>query len=332
MAKRIYGKTPKLFGLSVLHPLNLVLIVNVSVWILLLLEGGRGVINYYFGLNPSLVIERKMFWQVFTYGFLHNVSGDFLMKFFHIGMNMLGLYTLGFWICRYMNEWKFLALYLIAQLGGGICVVLFAYSGHFLGIVAPDSVWDSYRTITIGASGGVFGVLAVFGLMFPEAKFAFPPVKAKNAAWVLIGFGYLFDMISYLSIVGHWSIQFAPFPVSNSGHLGGAVFGISAFYVLFDRKASLPKPHFIRQEEDRPKEVRKKLEDPFEEQIRKNRDLLGILRETKDKSEQEKILSKLQAKDTNLCPPPTFNTEDPFCLRCDWLPNCALRKLKEESR
>ncbi|TGL64063.1 rhomboid family intramembrane serine protease [Leptospira sarikeiensis] len=335
MAKRNPTSGPKLFGFSLIHPLNLVLFFNIFVWALLLMEGGKGILTHFFGLNPSLVIEKKMYWQVFTYGFLHVVGGDFFSSLIHIGMNMFGLFTVGFWLCRYIGGWKFLCVYLLSQLGGGLFVLSFSYIGWKTGFIPENSIWDSYHSATIGASGGVFGVLAAFSLMFPEARFVFPPVRAKFAPWVLIGFGFSLDayyLFQYHSsgVMSHGFFG----AMSNSGHLGGAVFGLLSLLGLqrFGRKTRTPV--FVRRWE-KPQEnqerviVRAKISgDPFEAQVRKNRDLLSQLYGISETNEKEKLLLPLQAENTNLCPPADYNPEDLFCLRCEWLQNCELRKLK----
>ncbi|EQA37289.1 peptidase, S54 family [Leptospira inadai serovar Lyme str. 10] len=332
MAKRNYGSSLKLFGFSVFHPLNILLFTNFAVWGLLMLEGGGGILTYYFGLNPSLVVEKGMVWQIFTYGFLHVVGEGLFMPFLHIGMNMFGLYTLGFWICRYMNEWKFFAIYLLSQLGGGIFVVVFAFVGLKTGLVPEYSSWDSYHTSTIGASGGVFGILAIFGILFPEARFAFPPVRAKYAPWVLIGVGFAYDLFTLLQYYRSEDHQTSFFGMmSNSGHLGGAVFGLLALKFFSQWGKPVKSPVFL-------KRIRKEaspnasipMEDFFQVQIRKNTNLLSKLHSISSVEEREKVLEPMQAMNANLCPPSSYDSEDPFCLRCEWLQNCELRRLRKK--
>ncbi len=333
MAKRNPTAGPKLFGFSIFHPLNLVLFFNVFIWALLMLEGGRGVLTYYFGLNPSFVVEKGMYWQVFTYGFLHVVGDDLFSSLIHIGMNMFGLYTVGFWICRYLGSQKFLSIYLLSQLGGGLFVLIFSYIGLRSGLVPAYSIWDSYHSSTIGASGGVFGVLAAFSLMFPDARFAFPPVRARYAPWLLIGFGFAYDGYSLLQYYKGTSSQSFFGMMSNSGHLGGAVFGWVSLLWIRKIWGVTKAPIFIRRKEHREKSEKPEKSDPnvdiFETQIRKNRELLGVLYGLSDSVAKEKFLLPLQAEDTNLCPPADYNSEDMFCQRCEWLQNCELRKLRQ---
>ncbi|PJZ65792.1 rhomboid family intramembrane serine protease [Leptospira wolffii] len=331
MAKRNPAAGPKLFGFSIVHPLNLILFTNILVWVLLMLEGGKGVLTYYFGLNPSLVLEKGMYWQVFTYGFLHAVGEDLFSSLLHIGMNMFGLYTVGFWVCRYIGAAKFLAIYLLSQLGGGLFVLSFSYIGIQSGLVPAYSIWDSYHSSTIGASGAVFGVLAAFSILFPDAQFAFPPVRAKYAPWLLVAVGFSFDGYSLLQF--HKSganVQSFFGMMSNSGHLGGAVFGWIALLGIRKFWGEDKPPLFIQRKTQKRENLKEKDpdEDPFEAQIRKNRELLSRLHGLSEQEEKEKILLPMQSKDANLCPPHDYNPQDMFCLRCEWLQNCELRKLR----
>lgn len=334
MAKRNPIAGPKLFGYSVFHPLNLILFFNVFVWLLLMMEGGGGILTYYFGLNPSHVLEKGMYWQVFTYGFLHAVGEDLFSSFFHIGMNMFGLYTVGFWICRYIGPWKFLSIYLLSQLGGGLFVLGFSYYGIHSGFVPANSIWDSYHSSTIGASGGVFGVLAAFSLLFPDAQFAFPPVRAKYAPWLLIGIGFAFDGYSLLQYHKGVTVHSIFGMMSNSGHLGGAVFGFFGLMGIQRIWGEVKIPLLMRRVNRRERTENRSIEgaDPFETQIRKNRELLGHLHSVTSFEEKEKTLLPIQARDTNLCPPNDYNPEDLFCLRCEWLQNCELRKWKQKEQ
>ena len=71
--------------------------------------------------------------------------------------------------------------------------------------------------LTIGASGGVFGILLAFGMLFPNMPlylmFIPVPVKAK---WMVIGYGLIelmFGVSGIMSSVAHFA------------HLGGMLFG-----------------------------------------------------------------------------------------------------------
>ena len=45
----------------------------------------------------------------------------------------------------------------------------------------------------------------------------------------------------------------------------------------------------------------------------------------------EDYLKPFQVQNANICPPTTFHQEDEYCLKCEWLANCLLRKSKNEA-
>ena len=83
--------------------------------------------------------------------------------------------------------------------------------------------------ITIGASGGVFGILLAFGMLFPNLPlylmFIPVPIKAK---WMVIGYGVielLFGITGTMDSVAHFA------------HLGGMLIGL--VILLFWKKKGL---------------------------------------------------------------------------------------------
>ncbi|MGM0680497.1 MAG: rhomboid family intramembrane serine protease, partial [Pseudomonadota bacterium] len=73
---------------------------------------------------------------------------------------------------------------------------------------------------TIGASGGVFGLLLAFGLTFPNERLMllFPPVEI-SARWFVLIYGAI---ELYFGVTGSFA------GVAHFAHLGGMLFG----YVL----------------------------------------------------------------------------------------------------
>jgi membrane associated rhomboid family serine protease len=107
-------------------------------------------------------------WQLVTSAFLHaNVM--------HLGLNMLGLYMFGRDVERALGSRQYLLLYGAA--------VVFAALTQLL-VVSWNSNSEPYPTI--GASGGVFGVLLAFGLMFPRriVVLLLPPIPMP--AWLFV--------------------------------------------------------------------------------------------------------------------------------------------------
>lgn len=312
-------KSFQLFGNPITHPISAILIVNCLIYLFQILGDG-GLLIYLFGLIPKLIVEKGFFWQVFTYGFLHS-PGGFLP--IHLLFNMYAFFMLGTIIQPSIGKIKLVSLYFLSQLGGGLLVFAFASINHyFLG--GNATLLDSWGNPTIGASGAVFGLLAVFGLMFPEMEIflLFIRVQARNAVWISLFIGYGLAL-------------FLGTPISNTGHLGGALTGFLFFYLFLRDKRSefqLPIPKSFRKREARETfqaEQATPIEDVFEKQYKENKNLLMKLN-TMPHGERARFLETIQVESANICPPIAYNTEDPICLRCEWIANCALRKENEK--
>ncbi|GBF42602.1 rhomboid family protein [Leptospira ellinghausenii] len=309
---------PSLFGNPILHPLNVILILNCIIFFLQYFANQQ--LIFRFGLTPDFVLSGEI-WQILTYGFLHEVG----LLPIHLLFNMYAMYMLGSNIIPIIGKTKFIILYFLSQIGAGIFVVSSAYLNVMLG--GGISLLESMTSQTIGASGAVFGLLALFGLFYPNAElllFIFP-VKAKNAVWVSLVIGYLIS-------------QFGNAPISNTCHLGGAV--TAWLLVKLFPKQFLPTtmPYLpgmewesTRQSESVPQQKPKlvPVEDLFLDQKKLNETVLRQIESKKDRTSVIHYLQPLQVENANICPPSTYNTEDPICLRCEWLPNCALRKVQE---
>jgi membrane associated rhomboid family serine protease len=138
-------------------------------------------------------------WQLLTYGFLHSPS--FL---WHIFMNMYGLWMFGRDLERMMGAKRFLTYYLTCVVGAAI-----------VQLIVAGTQGDVYPTI--GASGGVFGILLAYGMAFPNRMIILliPPIPMRAKYFVLV-FGLL---ELYLGVSGN-----AP-GIANFAHLGGMLFG-----------------------------------------------------------------------------------------------------------
>jgi len=136
-------------------------------------------------------------WQLLTYGFLHG-------NMTHIFFNMFGLWMFGRELELMMGPKRFLTYFLICVVGAGFVQLVVA---AFQGGIYP----------TVGASGGVFGILLAYGLTFPNrtVMLLFPPIPMKAKYFVL-----LYGLLElYLGVSGN-----AP-GVANFAHLGGMFFG-----------------------------------------------------------------------------------------------------------
>ncbi len=169
------------------------LLINVALFAADLLLGN--LLTALFALWP-LGSGRFMPWQVVSYGFLHGSFG-------HLFFNMLGLWMFGAELERFWGGKRYLQFYMASVLTAALTQLLV---GLFTG-GAP----------TVGASGGLFGLLLAFGMMFPNRTIMplFPPIpmKAKTFVMVFGGLELLFGVTGTASGVAHFA------------HLGGMLGG-----------------------------------------------------------------------------------------------------------
>jgi membrane associated rhomboid family serine protease len=141
-------------------------------------------------------------WQLLSYAFLHG-------SFNHLFFNMFAVWMFGTPLEQSWGSQRF-ALYF------GACVVGAAVM-QLLVQVFEGGVYP-----TIGASGGVFGLLLAYGAMWPDNRIFllfFPvPIKAK---WFVLIYGGIELLLGFTrSMPG----------IAHFAHLGGMIFGAGLLY------------------------------------------------------------------------------------------------------
>jgi membrane associated rhomboid family serine protease len=99
-------------------------------------------------------------WQLITYAFLHaNLA--------HIGLNMWALFIFGRDVERTLGARHYILLYFAAVVSAALVQLAAVTATSHAGIYP-----------TIGASGGIFGVLLAFGVLYPRrtVMLIFPPI------------------------------------------------------------------------------------------------------------------------------------------------------------
>ena len=160
--------------------------------------------------GPALVPQFYP-WQLVTSAFMHGGLG-------HIFFNLFGLWMFGGTVERELGSKRFLIFYAVCVLGASL-LQLAVTSYPFLmgagGIPAP----------TLGASGGVLGVLAAFGVLHPDSPiyllFIPVPIPAK---WFVLGYA------AFSVFAGFSGVQAG---VAHFAHLGGMIAG--ALLILYWR-------------------------------------------------------------------------------------------------
>ncbi|MDQ2703058.1 MAG: rhomboid family intramembrane serine protease [Pseudomonadota bacterium] len=151
--------------------------------------------------NPFAVSTTFLPWQLLTYGFLHG-------SFPHVAFNMLALLMFGAPLEYTWGNKRFLTYFLVCIAGAGLCQLA-------VGAWTMSQGGPAYPTI--GASGGVFGLLLAYGMLFPHQRvmLLIPPIPMKARTLVIV-----YGAIELF--LGATGLQPG---VAHFAHLGGMLFG-----------------------------------------------------------------------------------------------------------
>ena len=148
-----------------------------------------------FGMWPAGIAIEGSYWSLMTSAFMHASP-------LHIAFNMYILYVMGATLERIFGHTRFIALYLLAALGGSVA-----------------SYWFSdLRTVSVGASGAVFGLMGAF---------------------IVAGRRLRFDITQVLILLGiNLAFGFIGEGVDWRAHLGGMAVGaiVAGIFVFAPRK------------------------------------------------------------------------------------------------
>jgi len=179
-------------------PVTTALIVaNVAIYLLQSLLPGLVVPFALWPLGASQMDPRVGFapWQLVTYAFLHG-------GLWHVAFNMFALYMFGGPIERVFGTRRFLLYYFVCVVSAALTQLAVA---AMLGGLYP----------TIGASGGVFGLLLAYGLYFPNNRvmLIFPPIPMPARVFVVL----------YAALELFLGVTGTQAGVAHFAHLGGMI-------------------------------------------------------------------------------------------------------------
>ena len=192
-------------------------IVNCAIFVLELLLPGLKIVStrdieLTFGLVPGLIVLHGYVWQVVTYAFLH--AGTF-----HLLFNMLTLWMFG---SQFEMDWgrrQFLEFYFFCVVGAAITSIVIGFGGALAYRFWDAPLFNGMASLitvpTVGASGGIFGILLAYGMLYGNREILLwfvLPIKAK----------YLVAAFIFIALVGALG---GTGGVANFAHLGGAFFG-----------------------------------------------------------------------------------------------------------
>ena len=181
-------------------------------------------------------------WQIITHMFMHG-------SFMHILFNLMTLYSFGPVLEQVLGDKKYVLLYFVSGLGAFFLFNLWnfveveqiksslqslgfdlagymdgesvSFKGNSAAILEQQNLVNQLQSIIsvpmVGASGAIFGVIAAFATLYPDAKimlmFIPVPVKVKYLMPVVI-------IVSiYLGISGNAG------GIAHLAHVGGALVG-----------------------------------------------------------------------------------------------------------
>jgi membrane associated rhomboid family serine protease len=195
------------------------IIANVAVYLVMMLSGLTRLrlenwAAQYLYLQPAAAVHGQL-WQLVTYAFLHDPH-----SVLHLLFNMLGLWMFGSQFEMDFGKRRFYEFYFWCVVGAALTTIAVGALGVLAFEHAPLPLFAIMRNIwhssTIGASGGVFGLLIAFGILNGDRQvfiFPFPiAIKARYivAIWLFIAFVSAFEGTN---------------GVAEFAHLGGALFG-----------------------------------------------------------------------------------------------------------
>lgn len=187
---------------------NKLILLNLCLYLITLLV--PGLIYKLFALHTFE--NKSFFWyQIVSYQFIHDTGP------LHILFNMMILYVFGSMVERHYGSSKLLYYYLFSGVIAGLL--------HNL-TISDELILYSYvrnQDLTlVGASGSIWGILALFTFLYPEEKLYlfFTPVGIRTK--YLIPCFFAIEILSAFITTDN---------ISHFAHVGGALSGITLFYL-----------------------------------------------------------------------------------------------------
>ena len=189
--------------------ITVILIVLNVVYYFIVAAGGSTYQSTYMismGANCApFVFEQHEYWRILTSMFMH-------FSFQHLAGNMVYLGIVGFTYEHVVGHWKFLLVYMLSGIGGG--VVSSAYYQ-----LAGEAV------VSAGASGAVYGLIAMVIYLMYTAR------KRTGAAPLM----YRMVIVLVFLLYSNFAIGRG---VDIAAHLGGLVFGFIVCFLFLPYKST----------------------------------------------------------------------------------------------
>jgi rhomboid protease GluP len=164
---------------------------------------------FVWGANYGPATLGGQWWRLLSSTFVHG-------GIIHLAFNMQCLWQLGKLTERLYGNWAFLALYVLSGLGGSVA-----------------SLWWNPDTLSVGASGAIFGVAGGLVAFLYMGKLPLPRAATRSilsSTMIFVGYNLLYGFTST--------------GIDNAAHIGGLITGALAGALL--TRPLPPPPGFSR--------------------------------------------------------------------------------------
>lgn len=178
---------------------TVLIVINVAIWFIRGQSPYWNFMLYGYGALQTEAVVRGEVWRLVTAQYLH-------AGFWHLAINMLGLYFLGRPLEETWSRRKFFAIYTLCGIAGNV----------FFTVLGTKGVIDP-RQAAVGASGCIYGLLGIAAVLFPHSEilvYGIFPVRIRTAAVVMGG-------LAFMSVVERGSNY-----GGEACHLAGLAFGV----------------------------------------------------------------------------------------------------------
>ena len=184
-----------------------ILFINIIVFIVQLFDPTGYLFIYEAAFIPNEFFAGQKTWTIFTSMFMH-------ASIIHIFLNMWFFYVVADNCERAMGHIYFLIMYLISGLVGSLLHGVIAIATGFGDIPS------------LGASGAVMGVVAVYGILFPKNRlrylYFFGTVSARTFILLTFMTELIYGFISLFVLTG----------TAHFAHIGGFISGVLFAYLF----------------------------------------------------------------------------------------------------
>jgi membrane associated rhomboid family serine protease len=170
--------------------------INVLAFLIQVSTGDRGSGIYQHGAMQGYVVADGDYWRLLTAAFLH-------ASIPHVLFNMMALYIFGPFVEQALGRWRFIAAYL----------TMAVFSSVFVYVINAPS------TVTVGASGAIFGLLGIALILLLRAK------QDVRSLLVLLAINAVISTQGNISWEGHLG-----------GFISGLILGAAFAYAPRDRR------------------------------------------------------------------------------------------------